>query len=84
MSTDTREALAALTWLAAECAQRKPLRAFEERLKNVLKELSQDLGRGAHRTRLCRASRVRALRARVARAHRRREADACGSPASSF
>ena len=30
MSTDTREALAALMVIAAECAQRKPLRGFEE------------------------------------------------------
>ena len=30
MSTDTREALAALMAIAAECAQRKPLRGFEE------------------------------------------------------
>lgn len=30
MSNDTREALAALMVIAAECAQRKPLRGFEE------------------------------------------------------
>ena len=30
MTTDTREALAALMVIAAECAQRKPLRGFEE------------------------------------------------------